>query len=394
MRRLSVSEKSSSRDWGYRARNALGSAALLMLACGGGASQPHGDYLAVAGSGGAATAGASGSGNAGNDGVVASAGTAHGGAPTAGAGGNAGGSAASGSGGTNEQNPSSICPAGPYAPSPLPSSPVVQTVCRGMKLTEGPVWLADSGKLLFSNFDAADAANNFPGMIMAYAPGGSCEPFISDAGTNGLALKSSGQILAARQVTHTVALIDLATKGITSLASSYMGTPFNSPNDVTVRKDGNIYFTDPAWVPVALPHSLYRRDPNGVLTALPFPERHPNGIALSGDEQQLFLSLDGPDQILVFDVATDGGLSNPRQFAADTSDGMGLDCAGNLYLTGSGSVRVYSPQGTLLGSIPVPDVMLPDPTNVAFGGPARKTLYITGSSVLRTVELNIPGYPF
>jgi gluconolactonase len=263
-----------------------------------------------------------------------------------------------------------------------------------MKYTEGAVWLNDSGKLLFSNFDPVDSAHNFPGVIMSYAPGGACEPFINDAGTNGLALVNSGELLAARQGTHSLARIELATKAITSVVSGYMGTPFDSPNDVTPRKDGNIYFTDPAWLPVAMPHALYRLDPQGALTALPFPERHPNGITLSADEQQLFLSLDTPNQIMVFDVGADGALSTPRELIADTSDGMVLDCAGNLYLTGAGSVRVYSPQGTLLGTIPVPDVVLPDPSNVAFGGPERKTLYITGSSVLRAIELNIPGYPF
>jgi gluconolactonase len=375
-------------------RSALCVALLLVLACGASAGQPNGAHSATGGSGGAATAGALGNPPSGGDNAVAGAtsgGVQQGGAA---AGGSAGAIAVAGGGGSLNPPAGAVCPAGPYAASPLPASPVVQTVCSGMKYTEGAVWLPDRGKLLFSNFDPVDSAHNFPGAIMAYTPGGACEPFIDDAGTNGLALVNSGELLGARQGTHSLARIDLATKVITSVVSGYMGTPFDSLNDVTPRKDGNIYFTDPAWLPVAMPHALYRLDPKGALTALPFPDRHPNGITLSADEQQLFLSLDTPNQIMVFDVAADGALSEPRQFAPDTSDGMVLDCAGNLYLTGAGSVRVYSPQGTLLGTIVVPDVVLPDPSNVAFGGPERKTLYITGSSVLRAIELNIPGYPF
>jgi gluconolactonase len=256
------------------------------------------------------------------------------------------------------------------------------------------VWLAARSALLFSNFDAADAMHGFPGGIMTYSPGGSCAPFMPDAGTNGLSLTLQGKLLAAQQVAHTLSLIDPDTKAVSKLVTGYQGTPFNSPNDAISRSDGNIYFTDPAWIARPLPHTFYRRDPQGALTAFPYPDRHPNGVALSLDEKRLFLSLDTPNQVLVYDVADDGSLENPRQFLDDTSDGMTLDCAGNLYLTGSGSVRIYSPEGKPLGTIQVPDVTLPDPTNLAFGGPARKTLYITGSNRLRAVELNIPGYPY
>jgi gluconolactonase len=98
---------------------------------------------------------------------------------------------------------------------------------------------------------------------------------------------------------------------------------------------------------------------------------------------------------LVFDVASDGGISNQQIFVDAGSDGMAIDCAGNLYAT-SGVVHVYSPEGDDIGSITLEGSAggLPDPTNLAFGGANRTTLYVTGASYLRSVELQIPGYPF
>jgi gluconolactonase len=379
-------------------------ASLSFVACGErGSVSPHDAPAsgATAGDGAGGTVASGGAAGTMTVGGSAASGSAQGGALSAGAGGVVGsaGTTSAGTGGAGgtagaPQQSGSICPPGPYAASPLPASPTIRTVCTGMKFTEGPVWLADQGKLLFSNFDDKDVAHAFPGGIMVYAPGGTCEPFLDDAGTNGLGLMNDGRILGARQVKHTVTLIDVSTKQMTDLVTDYMGMPFDSPNDVTARKDGNVYFTDPTWVPRPSPQSLYRRAPDGTLTAFPYPERRPNGITLSGDQQRLFLSLESPNEVVVFDVAADGSLSNPKQWAADTSDGMVIDCAGNVYFSCCGSVRVYNPQGTLIGTIPVPDVVLPDPTNLAFGGPDRKTLYITGSSVLRAVDLNVPGYPF
>lgn len=374
---------------------------LSLVACGergSSSSKSEPDNMAVAGGG---SGGAGASAGAGGRTMLAGSsngGGVQGGAPTAGTGGTGGNAGAalggsSGAAGAAGQ-PGSICPPGPYAASPLPATPNVRTVCQGMKFTEGPVWLADQGKLLFSNFDAKDAANAFPGGIMAYVPGGACEPFIDDAGTNGLALMSDGRVLGARQVKHTVTLIDPSTKQMTDLVSDYMGMPFDSPNDVAARQDGNVYFTDPTWVPRPSPQALYRRAPDGKLTAFPYPERRPNGITLSGDQKRLFLSLESPNEVVVFDIGADGSLSNPQPWAPDTSDGMVIDCAGNVYFSCCGSVRIYSPQGKLLGTIPIVDAVLPDPTNLAFGGPDRKTLYITGSSVLRAIDLNVPGYPF
>jgi gluconolactonase len=117
----------------------------------------------------------------------------------------------------------------------------------------------------------------------------------------------------------------------------------------------------------------------------------PNGVTLSPDHTLLYLSLiDGDqDQILVYDVAEDGSTSNGRQFLATGSDGMAMDCAGNLYITNQG-VHVYSPEGILLGSLEVGT----RPSNVAFGGADQQTLFITGETTLYAAVVDIPGFPY
>jgi gluconolactonase len=271
---------------------------------------------------------------------------------------------------------------------------MVSTLCTGLSFTEGPVWAAGLGKLFFSNYDAQDYMHGFPGGILQYSPGAACAEFAPEAGTNGLALGTDGKLVAARHVTKTVAAIDPVQGTVVNVISDYMGTSFNSPNDITVRKDGTLLFTDPAWSPVALPHSVYSRTPAGEIRVVELDGRRPNGITLSRDQDVVYVSVESPRETLAFDLADDGSLLNARQFVADGSDGMTLDCAGNLYLTGAGSVRIYAPDGAALGTIPVPGATGPDPTNVAFGGADRTTLYITGGGSLRAVQLNIPGFPY
>jgi len=176
------------------------------------------------------------------------------------------------------------------------------------------------------------------------------------------------------------------------LVPDFDGAAFNSPNDIAVRSDGNLYFTDPSYMlgnrTSELPMQAYRRDPSGALTVID-SAGNPNGITLSPDETQLYLShLGGPNNVLVYDVDASGAVANPQPFANVGSDGMAIDCAGNLYVT-QGGVRVYDPSGALLGTLTAPGA-----ANVAFGGPERKTLYITATATLFAVELAIPGLPY
>jgi gluconolactonase len=315
-----------------------------------------------------------------------------------------GGNDASGAGGTPQGNggsgeamdaaapPSAVCPPGPFAASPRPAGATVETVCDGMTFTEGAVWFAERNTLFFSDFQIGGAMN-FGGQILSHTPGGGCEPFIANAGTNGLAIAPDGNLLGCRHSDQTLTIFDLETLAPTVLIPDNGGLSFNSPNDVAVRSDGNMYFTDPTYLlggrPSEQPARAYRRDPSGTLTVID-QGANTNGITLSPDESLLYLAHlgGGQNNIIVFDVDDAGAVSNQRPFANVGSDGMGIDCAGNLYVT-QGGVRIYAPNGDLIDTIEAPGA-----ANVAFGGPERRTLFITAQDSLLSIELAIPGLPY
>jgi gluconolactonase len=310
--------------------------------------------------------------------------------PSAGAGGADGPSAAGADAGAPPDVSDAVCPPGPFPADPLAGAGAPETVCMGLTFAEGTVWFADRNQLFFSDFELGTT----DGRIMSYTPGGTCEPFIPDAGTNGLVIAPDGNLLGARHSDQTLTIFDLTTLQPTVLVADNDGAAFNSPNDIAVRSDGNIYFTDPNYLLAGRqseqPTRAYRRDPSGALTVID-ENGNTNGITLSPDESKLYLSHlggGGGNNILVFDVDAAGAVSNPQPFAAVGSDGMGIDCAGNLYIT-QGGVQVFNPDGEQIGTIAAPGA-----ANVAFGGPDRRTLYIAAGATLRAVELAIPGLPY
>jgi gluconolactonase len=281
-----------------------------------------------------------------------------------------------------------VCPPGPFPANPLEGAAAPTTVCMGLTFAEGTVWFANLNQLFFSDFQLGTTN----GRIMSYTPGGACAEFIPNAGTNGLVIAPDGNLLGARHSDQTITIFDLMTREPTVLVADNAGAAFNSPNDIAVRSDGNIYFTDPNYLLAGRqseqPTRAYRRDPSGALTVID-ENGNTNGIALSPDESKLYLShLGGPNNIVVFDVDASGALSNQQPFANVGSDGMGIDCAGNLYIT-QGGVQVFSPDGEPLGTIAAQGA-----ANVAFGGPERRTLYIAAATTLQAVELAIPGLPY
>jgi gluconolactonase len=177
----------------------------------------------------------------------------------------------------------------------------------------------------------------------------------------------------------------------------FEGSRFNSPNDITVRSDGTLYFTDPPYGIADNQRELafmgvFRVAPGGAITAErrgALAER-PNGIALSPDETRLYVGDSEADLVRVYDVAGSGALSNPRTFATPAGpDGMAVDAAGNLFVAAAQGVQVYAPAGTLWGTITVPM----QPANVAFGGPDARTLLITARTAVYRVTLAHPGLP-
>jgi gluconolactonase len=191
-----------------------------------------------------------------------------------------------------------------------------------------------------------------------------------------------------------LSIYDAMTGARETLDLTYMDDHFNSPNDLTVRSDGTVYFTDPDWqlggrVSETGMTGVYRVAPGGEPQLVDGTLDKPNGIALSPDEQTLYVTSAGAD-LRAYPVQADGSTGSGTVLASPGgSDGLAVDCAGNLYVT-AGSVRVFDPDGDELGSISVAE----SPANVAFGGSERRTLYITARTGLYAIELNVPGYPY
>jgi gluconolactonase len=220
--------------------------------------------------------------------------------------------------------------------------------------------------------------------------------FSSSIDSNGLALGIDGSIVACTHDERSVSRVDPVTQARTTLASAYMGKKFNSPNDAIVRSDGTIYFTDPTWQLGNRPQEInfkgvYRVDPQGEVHLVSDDFGSPNGIALSVDESTLYVADDQNGHVRSFDVATDGSTSGgdvhvPNVYGVD---GIGVDCADNLYLTSHQGVIVTDASGQSLGTIQVGQKA----SNVTFGGADRKTLYITATNTLYEITMKVPGLP-
>ena len=190
----------------------------------------------------------------------------------------------------------------------------------------------------------------------------------------------------ARRVTRT----DKAGK-IEVLAERFEGKRFNAPNDIVVRRDGHVYFTDPLFTPLDQReldfYGVYHITPAGQIEAIARMTTRPNGIALSPDGRTLYVANSDERNVRAYDVDAGGKTSNERVLATLDAgpDGMRVDAKGNLYFAARG-VQIYSPTGTLLGKIAVPV----SPRNIAFGDADLKTLYLVGNSIFK-VRVDTPG---
>lgn len=266
-----------------------------------------------------------------------------------------------------------------------------------------PVPTADAGADSGDDTGTAGPQRPPPSRVLRLGAEGEVSVVIDDAGTNGLALDSEGRLLGANHKTGAVAVMPLGGQAAQDLASTYDGIRFNSPNDLTVGNDGTVYFTDPDYqAPLPAPQAetrAYRIAP-GSNTAIPIVEgrRQPNGITLSPNGDILYIS--ASDGLVAYPVMPDGSIGPGEPFAQGvvrSSDGMAVDCAGNLYTTSGQSVIIVDVAGAEVGRIAVPGVQ--SVTNVAFGGPDHKTVYITtlgaGSSVgLFRYDGQLAGLPY
>jgi gluconolactonase len=262
--------------------------------------------------------------------------------------------------------------------------------------TEGPVWWKEGGYLLYS-----DIQNN---RRMKYTPGQGVTVFKEPTNrANGLTRDLQGRLVAAERVTRRVTRQELD-GSITVIANSFQGRQLNIPNDVIVKSDGAIYFSDPMGSAAPeqwdLNHTgVYRVSPDfGTITLLADDFVFPNGLAFSPDESVLYIDDFSRRLIRAFDVAPNGTLAKQtdRIFAdlrgsePGAPDGMKVDTAGNVYCGGSGGIYILDPKGKKLGRIVHG---YPETTNIAFGGDDWKTLYFTTRYNLSAVTLRIAGLP-
>ncbi|MBD2103123.1 SMP-30/gluconolactonase/LRE family protein [Leptolyngbya sp. FACHB-261] len=273
----------------------------------------------------------------------------------------------------------------------------VETIAVGFEFAEGPVWHPD-GFLLFSD-TSADT-------IYRWLPEGKIEIFRCPAGyPNGNTWDRQGRLVTAQ---HDRRLTRTEPDGmVVTLASHYEGKKLNSPNDVLVKSDGSIYFTDPPYgilegsavepQPEELGfYGVYHLADDGTLTLLIADLMRPNGLVFTPDEQKLYVSDSQEGNVWVFEVRPDGTVTNGSIFAdlklpdqEPLADGLAVDSQGNLYATGPEGIWIFSPAGELLDKILLPE----NCSNVAWGDSDYKTLYITTYSSLYRIRLNIPGLP-
>jgi gluconolactonase len=262
---------------------------------------------------------------------------------------------------------------------------------------EGPLWWREGGYLLFSDINASKR--------MKYTPGQGITVFQEKTnGANGLTRDLQGRLLACEHETRRVTRQELD-GSLTVIANSFQGRRLNRPNDVIVRSDGAIYFTDPWTNPLPREQwdltfsGVYRLSPDlGTLTLLLDDMLIPNGIAFSPDESVLYVNDSQRRHVRAFDLAANGTLARAtdRVFAdlggpeSGVPDGMKVDTAGNVYCGGSGGIYVLDPKGKKLGRIVHGESAT---TNIGFGGSDWKTMFFTTRNTLGSVNLKVPGIP-
>lgn len=270
---------------------------------------------------------------------------------------------------------------------PLAGIGSVQAVGGGHAFSEGPLWLANDGVLLFSDIPDNE--------IMKYDPAGGITVFrMNSAGSNGLALDPMGRLIACEGQGRRVAR--RKTDGsYETVIDSWMTNKLNAPNDAIVHSNGSIYFTDPDYGLAAQDKELgfngvFRVDANGVPSLIADDLNKPNGIALSPDERSLYVTDAAAGFVRRYQLDAAGVPSAPSKlFDTENPDGMTVDDAGNLYVAAKSGVEVYREDGSVRGTIAVPE----QPANCAFGGSDRKTLFITARTTLYSIALNVPGPP-
>ena len=276
------------------------------------------------------------------------------------------------------------------------ADPVPILVADGFQFTEGPVADAE-GNILFSDIPAGKihrwvVAKDRPATEGPFE----VETWLAPSGnTNGLCFGRDGLLLACQMGQgRRVVAIDPKTKTITPIAERFEGKRFNAPNDLWVDADNGVWFTDPAYERTPADTELdaeavYFVSPDRkTVTRVADGFARPNGIVGSPDGTTLYVTDRKGGMTWAFPVLGPGQLGERRRFNDDGCDGFAIDDHGNLYGTPKAPlVRIWGPDGTIIGAIPLPD----SPSNVTFGGPDRKTLFMTVKDKVFALPMKVSG---
>lgn len=264
----------------------------------------------------------------------------------------------------------------------------VKLLATGMKFTEGPVWLPEKSAVIFS-----DIPNS---MLMQWTEKEGLQPFRKSEASNGNILDLQGRLLTCQHSGRNVIRTE-ADGQITVLIDSFEEKKLNSPNDLAIKSDGSIWFTDPSYglkgKPGEIPGKwVFRFDPTTKkVTVIYKGFDMPNGIAFSPDEKRIYIADTGKVGIVrAFDVLGEKGdaIGDKPVFEIPIRcDGMCIDTNGNIYTTSKGGIHVFDKDGNKLGMIPVKE----DPANVCFGGKDFDTLFITARKSLYSVKTLAKG---
>lgn len=285
-----------------------------------------------------------------------------------------------------------IQPAEPM-PDPIEEGSL-EKLADGFQFTEGPVWLPQ-GFLLFSDIPAS--------RHIRWSPDGGCSVFREGTNnSNGLTLDRENRLIACEHTGRRVARydsLDAPVEKAVSMAERWFSKRLNSPNDVVTRSDGAIFFTDPPYgIKDASQRDIefqgvFALRSDRVIRLLAADFNRPNGIALSPDEQTLYVNYTAERHIRAFRLYDDCTVSDDRLFCEMQSedkggpDGMKVDQEGNVYSTGPGGLWIFDPIGRYLGRVVLPE----QPANCAFGGEDGRWLFMTARTGLYRVRVKTPG---
>jgi gluconolactonase len=282
----------------------------------------------------------------------------------------------------------------------VPKEASLDRIAYGLAFSEGPVWNARQECLLYVDI--------IGDTIWKWTPGIGSEIVLRPSfKADGMTYDRQGRLVVAGWASRTVWRME-HDGSIVTLASHYQGKKLNTPNDIVVKSDGAIYWTDPSGALYNLGmagddvqryldfHGVFRLSPDGSTMALVIEDCvYPNGLAFSPDESLIYVNDTRLANIRVFDVLPDGSVSNPRLFytlvgdESGVADGMKIDTLGNVYCTGPGGIQVIDPRGHLLGRLRIPG----HTTNMAWGDADWRSLYVTTFDSVYRLKLNVPGIP-